>query len=96
MANRTIIEIYTRQRTSLSVLYGPCVRRCEQCDAEVLMLSPDCAADLLQVTPPIIAELIARAALHTTMTPTNSLLICSNSILTASAQAAKDSHEKKS
>jgi len=96
MANRTIIEIYTRQRTSVSLLYGPCVLRCEQCNAETLMLSPDCAADLLQVTPPVIAELVARAALHTTMTPTNSLLICSNSILTASVQATKDSQEKKS
>lgn len=96
MANRTTIEIYTRQRISLSVLYGSCVLRCDQCDAEVLMLSPDCAADLMRVTPPIIAELIAGAALHTTMTPTNSLLICSNSIQIASAQADKGSQEKKS
>lgn len=96
MATRTTIEIFIRQRTSLSVLYGPCVLRCDECDAEVLMLSPDGAADLLQVTQPNIAELIAGAVLHTTMTPTNSLLICSNSILIASAQATKDSQEKTS
>ena len=60
------------------------------------MLSPDGAADLLQVTPPNIAELIVGAVLHTAMTPANSLLICSNSILIASAKATKDYQEKTS
>ena len=96
MANRTTIEIYTRQRTSLSLFYGPSVLRCERCDAEVLMLSPACAADLLQVAPPDIAGLVADAGLHTMMGSSNSLLICFNSILTASAQATKNSQEKKS
>lgn len=94
MANRTTIEIYTRQKTSLSLLYGPSVLRCEQCDAEVLMLSPECAADLLQGTPPNITDLIAESVLHTMMSTSNSLLICFNSILMASANAEKDSREK--
>lgn len=89
MSNRTRIEIYTRQRTSLSVLYGPCVLRCEQCGVDVLMLSPEGAVDVLHVTTAKIAELTAAGVLHTTMTPSNALLICSNSILTAAANAEK-------
>lgn len=96
MANRTTIEIYTRQKTSLSLLYGPCLVRCEQCNAEVLMLSPECAADLLHVNQPNIADLIGEAVLHTIMSPSNSPLICFNSILTAFANVEKDSQEKKS
>lgn len=94
MAKRTTIEIYTRQTTSLSLLYGPCMLRCEQCDSEVLMLSPECAADLLHVTSPNIADLIAAAVLHPMTSASNSLLICFNSILLAAANAAKDSQEK--
>jgi hypothetical protein len=60
------------------------------------MLSLEGAVDLLRVTSGNIADLTAAGVLHTTMTPSNSLLICSNSILTAAANAAKTQKEKTS
>jgi hypothetical protein len=92
MAKRTTIEIYTRQRTLLGPLYGTSAGPCRLCDAAVLMLIPECVADILRVNSEVVAELIEKELLH--VTGSNALLICSNSVLTVLANSQKESQEK--
>jgi len=94
MAQRTTIEIYTRQRTLMHRVYGVCILSCEQCGAEVVMLSPECAAGVLQVTSDAIAGLCERGKLHSITTAERALLICGNSLFIASLPAEKEPQVK--
>ena len=94
MAKRTTIEIYTRQKTSFSPVYGSSVHRCAQCDARVLMLTPECTADALQVTARTIAELIDSQVLHGATASAGRFLICSNSVLFASTNSEPEPRRK--
>jgi hypothetical protein len=95
MANRTTIEIYTRQRTLMHQVYGVCILSCEHCGANVVMLSPECAARVLKVTSGAIAELCERGALHSMTTADHALLICGNSLFIASLPAEKEAQVKR-
>jgi len=83
MANRTTIEIYTRQKTLLHPLFGAGPAFCQQCQAEVTTLTPESAAGVLHLTGCAISSLIASGRLHAITTPANSLLICGASLLIA-------------
>jgi hypothetical protein len=94
MANRTTITIYTRQKTSLHAVTGTCILPCWRCNADVIALSPEQAAGVLQLTVRAVAELSKSGALHAITAPSGAPLICGNSLFVASAPTEKTSIEK--
>jgi len=95
MANRTTIEIYTRQKTFLHPLFGAGPAFCPQCQAEVMMVTPESAAAVLQIAWHAIPDLIESGQLHKIETQANSLLICSNSLFIAAADNELDLYWKR-
>lgn len=73
---KTEITIHTRQRT---VVRGLRVR-CQQCGAEVSIMTPEHAAGAPQVTPREIDQLIDQGAPHLIEEASSPKLICANSI----------------
>lgn len=94
MANRTTIEIYTRQRTLLHPLQGARLAVCAECRADVLMISPDYAASILQVAADAVAEMVAGGTLHAFTTNTAATLICCNSIFVVLNHSGSESQTK--
>jgi excisionase family DNA binding protein len=53
---------------------------CQQCGAEVRMLTPDEAAGLIGVSPPTVCDWAETGRLHFTKTSDGLLLVCLNSL----------------
>ncbi len=73
---KTEITITTRQ----TVLVRGLKVRCQQCGAEVSIMTPEHAAAALQKTPHEIERLIDQGALHPIQETSSPKLICANSI----------------
>jgi hypothetical protein len=86
----TRITIQTRQTT----LVQPARVRCQQCGAEVSILSPESAAGALQTTPHEIKGLLESGELHT-IEPAGEELICGNSLAESSADVHQSEGEGK-
>ena len=80
MGNRTTITIHQRERSVLRPVYGSAIAHCQQCDEDVLMLSPSCAAGILHVNAGVVHELARRGLLHGWETSSGATLICCNSL----------------
>jgi hypothetical protein len=76
MKKRTQVTIHTRQR----VLVQAVRVRCQQCGAEVPIITPENAAGVLQKTPTEITRLIAAGELHAVEESSGSNVICVNSL----------------
>ena len=79
MINRTTITIRTRQRTVLRSLADVPLVGCSECHAEVIAVTAECAAGILQFSLAAISELIAAGLLHATAPGAE--LICCQSLL---------------
>jgi hypothetical protein len=80
MKKRTRITVITRQQ----VIARPLRVRCQQCGAEVPILTPETAAGALQTSPREIHGLLASGELHSVDKPSGA--ICGNSLSAASAE----------
>jgi len=89
MANRTTIEIYTRQKTLMRPLYGASLMHCRHCEARVPMVNTGSAAGILNTTPQAIAELIENGLLHAVKTTADEVLICCTSLFTVAHHSEK-------
>ena len=78
---RTRITIQTRQRITVRPLHDSFVLHCPECSEEVLMLTPEKTADILQTSVAETFGLLTEGKLHAVKTNTGSL-ICCNSITT--------------
>jgi hypothetical protein len=74
MKKRTRITVVTRQ----TVVARQLRVRCQQCGAEVPIVSPENAAGVLQTTPQEIHGLLASGELHSVEEPSGESLICGN------------------
>src|SRR5438046_2158817 len=79
---RTRITIKTRQTT----LVTPLRVRCQQCGAEVSIITPENAAGALQTTPREIHGLLESGELHAVTESSGENLICGNSLSVASTE----------
>ena len=82
MKKKTQVTIRTRQTV---VVQGLRVR-CQQCGAEVSIVSPENAAGVLQTTAGEIHGLLASGDLHAVEEPSGTQLICGNSLTAASSE----------
>jgi len=73
---RTTVTIQTRQRTVVRRRGGQKVAWCEQCRAEVLMLTPEEAATLARTTARAIFHRVEAGELHFLETEDGALLVC--------------------
>ena len=89
MKKRTQVTIRTRQR----VLVQAVRVRCQQCGAEVPIISPESAAGVLQKTPMEITRLIAAGELHAVEEPSGSNVICGNSLSAADELKVGSDHD---
>jgi len=96
MANRTTIEIYTRQKTFVHLLYGARRAHCRRCDTEVLLVHRESAARVFHLRPDQINQLIESELLHEITTDAGARLVCCNSLLTAVNSSEKEVQLKKS
>ncbi len=78
---RTTITIHTRQRIVVRPLHETVSATCDRCGVEALTVTADKAAEILDITPHAIRELLNADQLHTS----SSGLICCNSLVAASA-----------
>jgi len=74
MKKRTEVMIRTRQRLLVRALRV----RCQQCGAEVPLVSPQDAAGVLRTTAHEIHGLLASGDLHAVSEPSGASLICGN------------------
>jgi hypothetical protein len=81
---RTEITVEKRQRITVRPDRTR-VAVCEQCTREVVMLSPEAAAALFETTARVIFRLIEAGELHFLETVGGGLLVCRNSLESASA-----------
>ena len=77
MKKRTTITVVTRQRVIARSLRV----RCQQCGAEVPIVTPEKAAGVLQTSPREIHGLLANGDLHSVEETSDASLICGNSLL---------------
>ena len=85
MANRTIITIYTRQKTIARRLEAFPVRPCPLCRQEVAAVTVEAAAGLLQIDMGELSRLVDGSVLHKLATTLGASLICCPSLSLASA-----------
>jgi len=90
MVNRTTITIHTRQRTVVRLLSGASLVRCKECRNEVLGVTPDSAADILEVSPPVVLTLLDGGTLHFASASFGPRLICANSLFNFSNQPHRE------
>ena len=90
MVNRTTITIHTRQRTVVRPLSDASLVRCNDCEADVLGVTADCAANVLEVGTQAIGTLIDSGALHSTTVSFGALLVCCNSLSNLSTQLGEE------
>jgi hypothetical protein len=76
MKKRTRITVVTRQ----TVVARSLRVRCQQCGAEVPIVTAENAAGVLQATPREIHGLLASGELHAVEEPSGASLICGNSL----------------
>ena len=76
MKKRTRVTIVTRQ----TVIARATRVRCQQCGAEVPIVTPENAAGVLQATPGEIQGLLASGDLHAVEESSGESLICANSL----------------
>ena len=79
MKKKTQVTIRTRQTV---VVHGLRVR-CQQCGAEVPIITPENAAGVLQTSPHDIPGLLASGELHAVEEQSGENLICGNSLSAA-------------
>jgi hypothetical protein len=82
MKKRTRITIVTRQ----TVVAQSFRVRCQECGAEVPIVTAENAAGVLQTTPREIHGLLASGDLHTVAEPSGTDYICGNSLAAASTE----------
>jgi len=80
MIRRTKIIIEQRQRTTVRRGHGPVKGWCEECSSEVLMLSPDEAASVMQTSTRMIFRQIEAGAVHFKEGGDGTLRICMTSL----------------
>ena len=85
MINRTTITIHTRERTVVRPLSDASLVQCRECQSEVVAVTAECAAQMLQVSSLAIRELINGGLLHATPIRFGACLICGQSLLNFSA-----------
>jgi hypothetical protein len=88
MINRTTITIHTRQRTVVRPLSDAPLVRCPECRTDVLVVSAESAAAILDAPPAIISRLIESGTLHA-INPGDENLICCNSLFAVSPTAER-------
>ena len=86
MVNRTTITIHTRQRTVVRLLSGASLVRCKECRNDVLGVTTDSAADILEVSPTVVLTLLDGGMLHCAGARLGPRLICANSLFNFSSQ----------
>jgi hypothetical protein len=79
MKKRTRITVVTRQ----TVVARQLRVRCQQCGAEVPIVTAENAAGVLQTTPQEIHGLLVSGELHAVEEPSGTSLICGNSLFVA-------------
>jgi hypothetical protein len=79
MKKRTRITVVTRQ----TVVARSLRVRCQQCGAEVPIVTPESAAGVLQTSPQDIQGLLASGDLHAVEEESGASLICANSLSAA-------------
>ena len=77
---KTVITIETLERKVIRLSHKEIVAWCEQCRAEVLMLSPNQAAANLQITAREIFRRVEAGEAHFIEMSDGALLICHNSL----------------
>jgi hypothetical protein len=77
---KTKITIENYRRTILRTRRNPVTARCEFCESQTLMISPNEAAALLHKTAREIFRLTETGEIHFFETATGALLICRNSL----------------
>ena len=75
---KTVITIETFQRTTMHSRKAK-IAWCDRCQAETVMLAPDEAAALLQITTREIFRLTEAGEIHYSETETGALLVCRKS-----------------
>ena len=80
---KTRITIRTRQIS----IARPLRVRCQQCGAEVPIITPTDAAGALQTTPGEVHGLLASGELHRVGDATSENLVCGNSLSAAAGEA---------
>jgi hypothetical protein len=82
MKKRTQVTIRTRQRVLV-----PAVRvRCQQCGAEVPIISAENAAELMAASEADVHQLLTRGELHAVDESPGITLICANSVSAVSTE----------
>ena len=86
MVNRTTITIHTRQRTVVRPLSDASLVRCQHCQTDVLGATPDCAANMLEVSTTAMRTFIESGMVHLTTASFGARLVCCNSLFNLSTQ----------
>ena len=76
----TIVTIESRERTTIHRLTCRLVSWCEQCGAEVLMITPDEAATLCSTNTRAIFRDVEAGRIHSFEGEGGALLVCSKSL----------------
>ena len=82
MKKRTQVTIRTRQR----VLVQAVRVRCQHCGAEVPIISPENAAELMAASEADVQQLLTRGQLHAVDESPGITLICANSVSAVSTE----------
>ena len=76
---KTVITVETFQRTIVRSRREAKIAWCDRCAAEAVMLTPDAAAALLQITTREIFRLTEAGEIHYSETESGALLVCRKS-----------------